>query len=492
VLVRAGERAASLAAAAEARAYFQQAAELTDSALVQAELNERAGQMAYLEGNAEVSEQSFERAAQLFTEAGHTHAAARAQARWAEVDFARGRLEQAVERIRTAHEVLASDEPDPDFALVAAQLGRFLAMSSRDEEAVKALEQALELAEHLELPEVYSNALSSRAVLLVRQTRLDEGTTILRRAVDVALENDLPAAGLRARNNLGVALETQDQHRAVERLTDESIALARRAGDRMNETSWTGNSIFTSLALGRWDEALAVAEQMRAGLDDVSMEWAVAPVVEIAVVHARRGELDAARDVVEAHREVARGSDNIELRIGFAVIDAEVLRLEGRPKDALETATGIIAAREQLGLNHGAIKRGIVIAVDAALDLDDVATADDLLGIVRAAKPGEVMPYLRAHTARLAARVSILNAEPETVEQGFASAVEVFRELEMPFDLGVALLDHAEWLVDSGRAEDADALIAEAREIFDRLGARPWVERVAALEAFERRREAVG
>jgi predicted ATPase len=60
MLVRAAERAASLAAAQEAQAYFRQAADLTDSALERAELTERAGQMAFLRGRAEEASAAYE------------------------------------------------------------------------------------------------------------------------------------------------------------------------------------------------------------------------------------------------------------------------------------------------------------------------------------------------------------------------------------------------------------------------------------------------
>ena len=47
----------------------------------------------------------------------------------------------------------------------------------------------------------------------------------------------------------------------------------------------------------------------------------------------------------------------------------------------------------------------------------------------------------------------------------------------MPFYLAVSELEHAEWLAEQGRAEEAEPLLAEAREIFERLGATPWLER---------------
>ncbi len=51
-LAQAGERAASLAAAAEAQRYFEQAAELTEGELAAAALTDRAGQMAWRAGRA--------------------------------------------------------------------------------------------------------------------------------------------------------------------------------------------------------------------------------------------------------------------------------------------------------------------------------------------------------------------------------------------------------------------------------------------------------
>jgi hypothetical protein len=44
-------------------------------------------------------------------------------------------------------------------------------------------------------------------------------------------------------------------------------------------------------------------------------------------------------------------------------------------------------------------------------------------------------------------------------------------------------LEHAEWLDERGRNGEAGPLAAEAREIFERLEATPWVERASRLGA---------
>jgi predicted ATPase/class 3 adenylate cyclase len=481
MLLRAAERAASLAAAEEAQTYFRQAADLTNSALERAEHTERAGQMAYMRGRLEEASGAYEEATRLFEEAGQPHAAARVQSRLGEVEFVGGHLEQALERMRTAHAVLSGDEPDPDLATVAAQLGRFLALSGRHEEAVSALEEALELAEHLELREVYSHALSSRAVALLRRDRLDEAGTLLRRALDVALEHNLTAAAFRAYNNLAVTLHFLDRFGEVAELTERALELARRTGDRAQELSWL-SAIGALLMIGRWDQALSWGQEVMDAEEISSLWFAASRLVDLVPLHIRRGELQDARASLEWLSGTS-ASDNWEFRSAYLLAEAELLRAEGEPAQSLVRAQQIVDGRAELGLTHITVKLGLVEAIEAALDLADAARADELLGIVRGARPGEVTPYLRAHAARLAARLAALRHEDDTVQPGFLAAEQGFRDLHVPFDLAVALLEHAEWLIDAGRPDEAGPLLSEAAEIFERLGAKPWIERASRVKS---------
>jgi tetratricopeptide (TPR) repeat protein len=476
ILARAGERAASLAAAREALAYFQEAAALTDAALERAEFIERSGQMAYTLGRAEDAAAHYEEATRLFGETGQTHQAARVQARLAEVEFVQGHLDQASERMRRAHAVLSGENPDPDLAMVAGQFGRFLALAGRTEEAVPPLEEALELAEHLELPEVYSQALSSRAIGLVRRGRLLEAGTLLRHAREVALANGFTAAALRASTNLGVVLETQDRFADVVELTDQEVALARRGGHRVAELSALSGALIDLVAIGRWKDALARGEELLGAEELGSLEWAAFGLLDLVPVFIHRGDLEQARRRFLALPEP--GTDNPELRAMHDLSGLRLRRAEGDTAGALAAAEGIMSQIETLGLTHSAVKRAIVEGVECALDLGDSGKAEELLGVVERARPGQVTPFLRAHAARLAARLAAGGEDVESVEPGFLAAEAGFRELGTPFDLGVALLEHGEWLVTQGRAEQAEEALAEAGQIFAGLEATPWLERV--------------
>jgi hypothetical protein len=60
----------------------------------------------------------------------------------------------------------------------------------------------------------------------------------------------------------------------------------------------------------------------------------------------------------------------------------------------------------------------------------------------------------------------------------FKGAAGLFREIEFPFYMAVTLLEHGEWLERAGRAEEAGPLLDEARDVFEHLRAKPWLERL--------------
>jgi len=61
---------------------------------------------------------------------------------------------------------------------------------------------------------------------------------------------------------------------------------------------------------------------------------------------------------------------------------------------------------------------------------------------------------------------------------GFKTAIGMFREMSVPFWMAVTLLERGEWLVQQGRADEAEPVLAEVRTTFERLAARPWLERL--------------
>jgi hypothetical protein len=158
-----------------------------------------------------------------------------------------------------------------------------------------------------------------------------------------------------------------------------------------------------------------------------------------------------------------------------------LLHAEGQHEKALAAAHEALAAREDLGAGSEPFREGFVAAASSAMALGDTAAAENLLEMIDHLPRGKVPQYLHAHAARLRAQLAAQRANEAGAEAGFKRASSTFRELGIPFWIGVTLLEYGEWLVSQGRDGEAMALISEAREIFERLEATPWLERVDAL-----------
>jgi class 3 adenylate cyclase/tetratricopeptide (TPR) repeat protein len=465
LLARAGERAASLGASEEGERYFAQASELAGDPMRKAELEEKAGRMAWTGARAERARAFLDDAHDVFETAGLNKHAARVSAVLAEIDFREGHPPRAVERLEKALAELEGEDPDEDVAEVAGQLGRFLVLNAQHEVAAPHLERALELAEALNLPDVFIQALTSKSILFVSRNRLGEARILLEGSLDRALENELHGAALRALNNLGVVLESSDQYTDAVDLIERGLELSRRVGNRVQEANLSGGAVSSLVLLGRWDEAAARAEA-----PDNPVNAAL--LTHLATVHSERGDIARAKRQLEDPG--LQASEDIQLRTALAVAEATILRKAGKALEAIERAESALAARDELGITFLTVKLGFVEALEAAFALGETGKVRELLQVIEVLRPGERPPLLEAHAHRFRAKLS--GEDPE-----FTAATKLFRELSLTFWLAVTLLEHSELLVSRDQVDDAGLLVAEAREIFESLKATPWLERVAKV-----------
>ena len=484
MLARAGDRAGSLAAAREAQRYFEQAAELADDGITCAGLQDRAGQMAWRRGRAEEARALLDQAHSTFEQAGLAHRAAGVSGRIADIDFREGHVGEAVVRVERALQTLSTDDPDEEVARVAAQLGRYLVLQGRHVAAAPHLELALALAEGFDLTETFAQALISKSLMLNHVSRFRESEILLQAALEIAAGADLPGPAARALNNLAVVYESRDRYADAIAATQRALEFLKRTGDRVLEKSLRAGSISTLVLLGRWEEAYGVfAELEGPELAEVGGVMHAIYVLEIA---CRRGRVAEAREQLQRYPQLAVSSDDPQIRTSYALHEAMIARMEGNPRSALEMVDReLLKALEELGISFLTTKLLAVEGLEAAFELGDTAKVEELLEIVERYRPGERPPLLNAQAARF--RAKLAGPAPEA-ERSFKQAVEIFREHHLIFWRAVTQLEHAEWLSAQARVSEAEPLLAEARETFDRLEAQPWSERAEAVGGIEARR----
>ena len=330
-------------------------------------------------------------------------------------------------------------------------------------------------SERLRLAEVIVEALINKGLAL--RFRPNESLGLMRQALLLAEEENVPRGALRACMNLSYLLSLAGKTAEAEAVIERGIALARRRGDRVWERSLLTNLISSYFVSGRWDEverAVAeIPEEGRLTSDPVQ----ASTMLDLAQMALYRGELER---VVGLAAEYASWGESANTQATGVRIWARVLiaQAEGRHDDALSECLAAL-------LDEG--RNGDPIAVEVFLELGcesavHTADADALAELLTAAAaaPIDRSPSLEARTKLHEARLAALRGEDEPC---FDDAVTALRAVGEPFWVATALLEQAEWLASHNRNDAIAPLLTEAREVLERLRARPRLERLERIRA---------
>ncbi|MGZ4386137.1 MAG: ATP-binding protein [Gaiellaceae bacterium] len=476
-LLRAGERAASLGASAEAQRYYEQAAELAPEPLEQATALLQAGEMAIRAGETENAGRVFEHAVGLYESAGDTHGAARASSWLALAEQRLGRLEAAIERMEQAYAVISPDEPDADLAFLLVRLGQAHFFAGHPERGAEWTERGLDLAEALQLPELLARGWNTKA-MLVSLRHPEEARGLFQLALETSLEHEIHSVASVCYSNLSDLASQRDRYADSLSQLEQALELARRIGHRAGEWFALSEMTYTLTMLGRWGEARARFDELPA--EQLGKETnLLGPASGVLEIHLHRGRIDEARELLARFEPLSHSGD-AQAESTYQAAVAAVRLAEGRAEAALSAAEQAFASRESQGITSQMVKLGFLHALEAALALDDRSKANELLGIVEALPPGLSSPLLLSIAHRFRAHLA---GDDPGADRHFTAAAAQLRALEIPFHLAVVQLEQGEWLAARGRPDDAQPLLAEAQETFDDLQAQPWLERLEATQA---------
>ena len=481
-LVGAGDRADSLGAAAEAVRYLEQAAGLTDAGPERAALLDRAGWLGYYTADWETAERLLGDSIALFESEGDIRSAARVSGRLAAIEASQGRMQESVARAEAAFATLEQFDPGVELAELAGRLAQAYVFVGEQEKARVKADLAIELSESLGASYALARAFTAMAIV-VDGTRPEEATALFKQCLAISREYDLYETEYSALFNLSDVSFRRDRYDDALTFLADALAIARRRGSRTGEWGTLSETCYPLFMLGRWGEMFAAFHDVpeERFLDALTLSF-LDSVLE-ALVH--RGEVAEASRLL-SHYESLKDSSDVQNRMMFLAASACVARAEGRLEEALRT--GLEAAEISRGTEREAsqgIKQGLVEAIEAALALGDAKQAEELVASIEAVPPGLRSPYLGAQALRFRARLA---ASDDAAFECSDAAAKRFRELSTPFWLAVMLLEHGERLVAAGRPSTAEPLLAEAREIFGRLEAAPWLQRVEAADRADRAR----
>jgi class 3 adenylate cyclase/tetratricopeptide (TPR) repeat protein len=479
-ILRGADRAASIAAPAEAYRLVVEALELTSDDGDRASLHERAGILALQAGDVAGASRQFTEAIEIFDRAGDAHAAARGRARRGDVLFLLERGDEAIAEMEEAYAVLATQPADAGLAHLAGQLGRVCILVGQEARGREPLERAIDIAETLALPEVLSNALNTKALLTLAATgHREEARSLLLGALRVALDAGEIGAAMRAYFNLSYERQGVDDY--THGYDRDGLALAERTGDRQWQRSFLAHTSYAALELGDWDETLRISDEVAdspgAGVD----VFARGVRLTRAVVEARRGDVAAAAATLAAAGFDETTADE-QARAFLWTTRAELLAAESRHAEAAAAAHKACERVDALGLGHPAVKAALILETWCGLRAGEPAPARSLLARLEPDPLGRRSPRLRAHCALLRAML----ADPGDAEPLYGEAVALARSAAGPWHLAIALAEQA------NAGVDREAAMAEAAAILEGLGAAAALRRLVAAPAPRHSTQAAG
>jgi tetratricopeptide (TPR) repeat protein len=322
-----------------------------------------------------------------------------------------------------------------------------------------------------------AEALNTKNLLLINTGRRQEGEALLRHALRLAQEHGVQSSAFRAQFNLAYHVAGEDRYEEAQEIDREALEVARRRGDRGWAWAFLGHFRQTNYLLGNWGELDAteeeISELLEAGIRARLDMLAIFPHVWL-----NTGELARLQGLI---RRMPEPSAEVQDKAGHVLGLSAHARSEGRHADALAHSEEVLAMHDDLGFEHPFTRLAFVDALEAALELGDLDSIRQKVDEFHQLRPADQLPFGVGQVRRFEALLAARAGEGKRAEEKFRAAAEILREISARFYLAVVLLEHGEWLVEAGRRDDAEPLLTEAREIFERLGAKPWLERLGAI-----------
>ncbi len=498
--IRAGIAAQASRAMAEAIVHYGRALEVWDAVapqsgdelpLTRIEVIQRACEAEFLAGEPERAIGLARTALELIDENADPVAAALAHERLGRYVWHSGRDLEALPIYRRAVELMPSQPPSEQRALVLAAEGQILMLCAHMGEAEARCVEAITIAGEVGAPAVEAHALNTMVVIHAERGAFDHAVESAARARKIATELSLVDEIGRSYVNGSDAL---DQCGRIE----EALLLAREGGERMRELGadrGIGDVLRGEIAsrlfrLARWDEATEVLDELLARSPSGLSEGACHS--HLALLHAERGEHEQAAAHHERAREALLGASDSQWLGGMYVAAATHALWQGQPQQALAAVADCLAAVEhterpfmtarlyELGARACAELAARSPGDEAERDRQ-LQTADALMARLNArleATPARP-PSVLAALAGCAAEISrVTSSDAVTL---WAAAQQSWERLGDRYLAAYAQWRRAEASLAEGDRGEAEHLSRQAHETASALQAGPLAREVAAF-----------
>jgi class 3 adenylate cyclase/tetratricopeptide (TPR) repeat protein len=462
-LRRAAARAAALGSPAEASGHLLTALARVGDPQVHSMMEIELARALVQAGRYEEAVTHAEVAVAAMKESDDTLDVASATVTLALAHAALGDNEGAVRLLQPHYETLRTR---PEAALVVLELARAMtrAMLRLNLDFRLVAEDGLRLAELVGDEQAIADSYIGLSLHYSNNGVMGLSRMLLESAAALARKNHDILALTRALVNLNAVWNQDDAELAV-RFGREALETARSTAYQTWISAAASNLQIAGWEAGDWDEALTLE-----GIEDLdhSDQFVVESVR--ALIAQARGE-----EWTPPNVEIVPSDDGGGLA-WEATLRALAATRAGDRSAALEAAREAAEGYYAFGALTDDFTIIWQVAVGIALQHEDDQLLERLVTLVMNHVESNPSRGLRGELARARALLAIRSADPEIdVEAELRAAIHDFEQWHAAPSLALARRDLGLWLVDQGRAEEGEALLAEARVTLDRLGARAWL-----------------
>jgi class 3 adenylate cyclase len=338
--------------------------------------------------------------------------------------------------------------------------------------ALSHYDRSVEIASRFDDPDLPVWASMRRGEALANGGKLDEAWPLLEGAAAAAVGGELGAhtTGAVFCNVMAACRESADYRRG-----SEWAEVAKRWCERLEISGFPGicrvhRAEFMRLT-GAWAEAEAEVRRACDELRDFHPGIAGAAFHELGEVRLRMGDFVGATEAWEQARALGEEAQpgRAMLLLAQGSVDAAAASIRG----SLEELTWNRLARARLLPAQAAIARARGDASAAAAAAAELAAIAEDFGTAA----------IRAAAAEAAGVAALLRDEPGEAAQRFRQSRRLWREIDAPFEAGIASGLLGEALMAAADPDAAKLELEAARSTFERLGAKPDLARTDALLA---------
>jgi class 3 adenylate cyclase/tetratricopeptide (TPR) repeat protein len=426
-----------------------------------------------------VSEAEQREALELFRAAGDELGAAETMSELSRTVWLRGRAGESDTMLQEAIRTLEGRPPGAQLLQAYVRKAGREAVGARPHAAIAMAERGLELATRLGDDLHVGMLRTYLGVALCELGDVTRGLDELRAVLELELGRGFGENASIAYSNLGSLLLMAEGAAAALPVHEEGIAFSKKRG--LSESFWwlRGERTWMLYDLGRWDDLLADADALLEDVAAASRETSSAQVRTLvkswqAHVLLRRGDHERAGALIDESLGLAREVRDAQI-LGPTLAAAAIA---ARRSGDVDAAVALVDELDGALAGRAAWHRARFLP-----DLVDICVAAGASG--KAAQLVDSIDVLAGRTQHGVDAAHALLAEKRSDHgralQLYGTAADGWEQFSFRLGRAEALLGAGRCLLALGRADEARTPLADAREIFAALRARPSLAEVDAL-----------